>query len=351
MTLAPVFRSTKAIESLAEKGHLDRLTDSLTAQREYETQLHTLLRDVVAPEFLNDNPIETDDITFLQEHFFLTLFDSIFRAIGCPADRLHLYGLLNLCVKGQVVAGDNLFDNEAKMDLPLKLGRGPRFASIMQLLCFDHLIARIFETHQPTQPTDKIAAFRRNLLTALAHIGTLEGSEEHGVNGILPVQKMIDSVHRIRGGQLFALAFIAPNVFEPESEREKWQTAKRGIAALGTAFQIVDDVTDFEFDLKRNSHNILFAHIVHNGTPDEKTAFERIRANDTGTNDNVESAFAHSAQSVLELARQEAERGFTDLATLGFWFPHSDTDLFIRAIAGDAGESRMEALTGSHSTA
>ncbi len=351
MTLAPVFRSPDAIEALAEKGYLDRLTDSLTAQREGETRLHELLRDVVEPEFLNPQFDTTDDITFLQEHFFLTLFDSIFRAIGCPPDRLRLYRLLNLCVKGLVVAGDNLFDNEAKMDLPLKLGRGPRFASIMQLLCFDHLIARIFETHQPALPMERVAAFRRNLLTALARIGTLEGSEEQGVTDFLPVEKMIDTVHRVRGGQLFALALIAPNVFEPESDREKWPVAKRGVAALGTAFQIVDDVTDFEFDLTRQSHNIVFAHIVHNGTPEEKTAFERIRANPANVHDNVESTFAHSARSVLDIAREEAERGFTDLANLGFWYPPSDTDLFIRAIAGDAGEFRMETLTDSQTVA
>ncbi len=351
MTLAPVFRSADAVEALSEKGHLDRLADAIAAERAYESRIHTLLRDVLAAEFLQDNTPETDDITFLQEHFFLILFDAVFRALGCPSDRLNLYGQLNLCLKGQVVAGDNLFDNESKLDLPLNLGDGARFTSIMQLLCFDHLIARVFETHDEKLPTDRIAEFRRELLTALARIGTLEGSEERGVETILPVDEMIDKVHRVRGGQLFALAFIAPSVFEPATDREKWQIANRGISALGTAFQIVDDVTDFEFDITRQSHNLLFAQITHHGTSDEKAAFERIRANDKSGIDTVEATFAHAARAVLDIAKSEARRGFADLASLGFWFPPEDADLFIRAIAGDAGETRMEALAAPSTSA
>ena len=47
---------------------------------------------------------------------------------------------------------------------------------------------------------------------------------------------------------------------------------------------------------------------------------------------------------MLERARIEAERGFNDLAELGFWFPPSDAALFVRAIAGDAGDARIDAL-------
>ena len=64
----------------------------------------------------------------------------------------------------------------------------------MQMLCFDHLLMRIFETHGSMFGVTEIAQFRRELLTSLASIGTLEGSEEAGVDTILPVEEMIEKV-------------------------------------------------------------------------------------------------------------------------------------------------------------
>lgn len=348
MTLSPVFRSLEAVEALHAKGHIDRLAGSIKAQRANVQRLHTLLPDVLDGRYIAQAREESDDIVFLQEHFFLILFDSLYRSLGCSDERLNLYGLLNLCIRGIVVAGDNLFDDETKMDLPLSLGYGSRFASIMQLLCFDHLIARILDKHLPDSRDDG-ATFRRNLLNALAYIGTLEGSEEGGVETVLPVEEMVEKVHGVRGGKLFALAFIAPDVWETGREQQ-WQTARRGIARLGTAFQIVDDLTDFEFDMTRRSHNLLMAQIVHGGTEREKAALEKLRQSKEMPSGLVETTFTESARAVFDRARREAEAGFKDLQDVGFWFPPADAHLFVSAIAGDAGDTRVKSLSDSTSS-
>ena len=346
MTLCPVFRSADAVQMLRSKGYFDLLAPSINAEREYKRMLIALLDDVIDSRYIKQAE-ESDDITFLQEHFFLVLFDAVYRALDCPPDRLTTYGLLNLCIKGMVVAGDNLFDDEAKMDLPLELGAGPRFASIVQMLSFDHLVMRVFEEHGSTFKGGGIVRFRRDLLSSLASIGTLEGSEEAGVGSIPPVDEMIQKVHRVRGGQLFSLAFIAPRIGEGDQQLDRWRTAAEGIACLGTAFQIVDDLTDFEFDLTRRSHNILSAQIVHAGTTQERAAFEQLHDEGTRHLVSVENTFAESARSILHKARTEAEEGFRTLARCGFWFPPEDAELFIRAIAGDAGEARMQAVAGA----
>ena len=345
MTLSPIFRSTAAVEMLDAKGYIERLRPSIVAQRAYVRELTGLLGEVIDARYIAAGRDEDDDLTFLQEHFFLTLFDSVFRTLGFPQERLRLYGLLNLCVKGLVVAGDNLFDREAKMDLPLALGHGRCFASIMQLLCFDHLIMRVLERCGSQVTADQAARFRRELVSELAYIGTLEGSEEAGVVTVLPVEEMIQKVHEVRGGRLFALSFIAPRVWEPAETRERWEIAQRGIARLGTAFQIVDDLVDLEFDLGRQSHNVLASQIVHAGTAAEKAAFEKL----TGLKDLpanlVERSFVVSARAVLERARAEAEQGFAELARVGFWYPPADAELFVRAIAGDAGDERVDIVS------
>jgi len=345
MTLSPIFRSIDAVEALETKGYLGKLRPSIAAEREYVRELTSLLRDVIDERYIAGETADDDDLTFLQEHFFLTLFDSVFRTLGCPTPRLRMYGLLNLCVKGLVVAGDNLFDREAKMDLPLALGKGSCFASIMQLLCFDHLAMRVLERCGGDIRAEDVVRFRRDLVSALAYIGTLEGSEEAGVQSVLPVEEMIRKVHEVRGGRLFALSFIAPTVWEPADTRAKWETAHRGIARLGTAFQIVDDLVDFEFDLGRRSHNVLASQIVHAGAAAEKATFEKLAGGKDLPRNLVERSFVVSARAVLDRARVEAEQGFAELARIGFWYPPQDAELFVRAIAGDSGDERVHIVT------
>jgi len=345
MTLSPIFRSPEAVEALRSKGYLDSLGDSIEAQRKAVRRLGELLGDVLAPEYLRKAEEAPDEVTFVQEDFFLILFHSLFRSLGCPEERLGAYALLNLCIKGLVTSGDNLFDGEAKITLPLRLGKGARFASIMQMLSFDHLIARILEEEAGFFSAEQRVEFRRDLLSRMAFIGTLEGSEEGGVDEVPSVQAMVEKVHRVRGGALFALAFSAPLIGEPRGQRCIWEQAEAGVRHLGTAFQIVDDVTDFEFDLGRRSHNLVVAQIVHGGSPAERQALARVRASRSAPKAGVlEKHFRGSAAAALELAGEEAVKGFRLWQELGFWFPPEDSGLFVRAIAGDSGDQRVAAV-------
>ena len=350
MTLSPVFRSEASVQALDARGYLDRLAPSLAAERKYVARINDLLTDVIAPPYLASTDQVTDDLDLLQDHFFLILFDSVFRSLGCREENLQVYGQLNVCIRGLVVAADNLFDEEAKVSLPLALGDGPRFCSIMQLICFDQLVMRILEDHRPALPAKAARRYQRDLVSSLAAIGSLEGSEEGGVREILPVEEMVNRVHRVRGGQLFGLAFIAPQSWEPTETQPQWETARRGITQIGAAFQIVDDLTDFEFDLTRQSHNILAAQIAQDGTESERAAYAQIVREKGTSTDLVETLFPDAARKVLERARHEVEQGFRALAEIGFWFDPADADLFVRAIAGDEGETRIHTLTGERPT-
>ena len=347
MTLSPVFRSHEAVKALKSKGYLKAMKPALKLQRRSVARVRELLRDVISAEFLRDEALPADDVEFVQEHFFLTLFNSLFAALDSTKERRRAYALLNVCIKGLVASGDNLFDKEAKMDLPLDLGEGACFASIVQMLCFDRLVDRILEEHGGFFSAEERIEFRRNLLTRMARIGTLEGSEEEGVEAIPDVEEMVETVHRVRGGELFALAFVAPDVGERGGDQAAWAQAEEGVRCLGTAFQIVDDVTDFEFDLGRRSHNIVAAQIHHKGTAQEREELMRLRDADGPPEEGtLEASFADAAAAILDLARCEAERGFALWKELGFWFPPEDAGLFIRAIAGDAGDRRMQAVSG-----
>jgi hypothetical protein len=128
----------------------------------------------------------------------------------------------------------------------------------------------------------------------------------------------------------------------------KLARAEAAIARLGTAFQIVDDLTDFEFDLGRRSHNLLVSQIHHRGAEDERATLERLRGDGAGPHgDLVEQYFKDSARAVLERAYVETRASFAGLRSLGFWLEPALAEDVVHAIVGLDGARRMEVLTGS----
>ncbi|HSM61953.1 MAG TPA: class 1 isoprenoid biosynthesis enzyme, partial [Longimicrobiales bacterium] len=310
MTLSPVFRSQAAVRFLEEQGVWARLAPDIAAQADAVRVLYADLRQVIGPDFLGPEPhlpaadeaSRPEGLHFVQEYFFLILFRSIFGALGVPAERLRLYTELNFCIKGTITAADNLFDDQDKSLLPLAPVAGSRFLSILQLLAFERLLRRVLDRAQHAGVVDGAQrdAILRGLLDRMAAIGRLEGSEEGGVEEVPTPDDMVERVHRVRGGALFALAFVAPLVLERGDLGAKISSAEPAVARLGTAFQIVDDLTDFEFDLGRRSHNLLTAQIHHHGTPEEREALERLRGEREVPPDVVEARFRDSARAVLE---------------------------------------------------
>jgi hypothetical protein len=287
-----------------------------------------------------EGPVETE---FIQEFFFLILFRSVLETIGLRPTDLDLCSEVNFCIKGTITAADNLFDDQNKSLLPLNAGEGARFRSILQLLAFERLSGRALQRGVRTRALSPFAAERsqKELLSQMAVIGSLEGSEEHGVSKILEPEKMVDRVHRVRGGALFELAFIVPRMLEAPAEPALLLRAQSAISRLGTAFQIVDDLTDFEFDLRRGSHNLLLAQITYFGSSEEQMHLRHLSDRSRGDDDVVVELFRESAQAVVARGEQEARSALEELQSIGFWFPPEMTNQLVRAIVGMEGVERL----------
>jgi len=359
MTLSPVFRSPEAVRLLEEHGVWERLGPAMRAQAVAVNRLYQDLGDLVDPRFLHEGKKVPEDgemrseegLAFLQEYFFLVLFRSLFESLGASPERLGFYTELNFCIKGTITAADNIFDDQGKSLLPLVEGAGHRFLSILQLMSFERLIRRSCDraVRRGVIREEDTHAILRGLLNRMAEIGQLEGSEEGGVDEIPTPEAMIRRVHEVRGGALFALAFVAPAVLEEGSVGEAVREAEPAIARLGTAFQIVDDLTDFEFDLGRRSHNLLVSEIHHRGTPEEKLALAALWRGEPVLSGMVEGLFRASARGVLERAYEEAKASFLRLNQLGFWFPTGLAPQVVQAIVGLEGVARMEAIAAEGS--
>jgi geranylgeranyl pyrophosphate synthase len=355
MTLSPVFRSPDAVRLLEEKGVWEGLAPSMEAQARAVNALYRDLDDLMDSRFLHrgrevpeSGEMRSEEgLSFLQEYFFLILFRSLFESLGVEPARLAFYTELNFCIKGTITAADNIFDDQGKSLLPLVESSGPRFLSILQLMSFERLIRRTCDraVDRGVIEEEGTHTILRGLLNRMALIGKLEGSEEGGVEEIPTPEEMVSRVHEVRGGALFALAFVAPSILETGSVGDAFRHAEPAVARLGTAFQIVDDLTDFEFDLGRRSHNLLVSQIHHQGSLEEREALERLWMGDSVPEGIVEGLFRDSARAVLERAYSEAEGSFLRLGQIGYWFPPELARDVVHAIVGLEGVARMEALS------
>jgi hypothetical protein len=335
------------------------LGPAMKAQAQAVNALYRDLDELVDSRFLRQGrqvPEEgemqsPEGLAFLQEYFFLVLFRSLFESLGVSPERLAFYTELNFCIKGTITAADNIFDDQGKSLLPLVEGSGHRFLSILQLMSFERLIRRSCDraVGRGVIQEEETHAILRGLLNRMAEIGELEGSEEGGVDEIPTPQAMIRRVHEVRGGALFALAFVAPSVLEKGSVGEAVKEAEPAIARLGTAFQIVDDLTDFEFDLGRKSHNLLVSQIHHEGAMEERGALLGLWEGEPVPPGMVEGLFRTSARTVLGRAYEEAQAAFRRLKELGFWFPEGLAPQVVQAIVGLEGVARMEAIAAERS--
>ncbi|MBI4545193.1 MAG: class 1 isoprenoid biosynthesis enzyme, partial [Gemmatimonadetes bacterium] len=168
--------------------------------------------------------------------------------------------------------------------------------------------------------------------------------EEGGVREIPRPEEMVEHVHRVRGGRLFELAFVAPKLLETGEAGRRVRRAEPALARLGTAFQIVDDLTDFEFDLDRRSHNLLVSQIRHHGTSRQRAKLVELWGGAPARPGLVESLFREPARAVLGWAYREARAAFRAFEELGFWFPARLADQVVHAIVGLEGVTRMEAI-------
>jgi hypothetical protein len=286
------------------------------------------------------------DMKFFQDYFFLILFQSILQAIRFSPAALSLFSELNFCIKGTITAADNLFDDQDKSLLPLDAGEGARFHSILQMLAFERLtsLALTRGVGSGVLNLQQVELFQKERLSRMAAIGSLEGSEEGGVQAVMDSRMMVEHVHRVRGGALFELAFIGPRLIDSDVDPSILSRAQQAISKLGTAFQIVDDLTDFEGDLARGSHNLLVAQITHGGSPEERAKLNSLRHQGSTDSDAVIEHFSVSARTVIGRAESEARQSLDELFALGYWFPPSLSEVLVRAIVGLDGVERMRAL-------
>ena len=201
----------------------------------------------------------------MERNLFSTLFLATQRCVGIPEERMMFYGLINQCMRAWVTACDNLLDQESKSVIPFNLEPGGfRFQSVLTIMTADRILCDLLEeeTAAGNLSSAQARALSRLTLHALIPSGIQEHQEELGVRVILPPDELLESVHTPKTGLLFE-APIRVAELAGEAAPALSAQARAGLDTFGLACQILDDIVDFQDDLRRRHHNFVLSLAVH----------------------------------------------------------------------------------------
>ena len=309
---------------------LRHLYPALRDHQQVEHTLNQLLHHTLDGEYIQNKRPKLRLMSFFQRNFFSILFLSIYRSLGVAPQRSELYGVINQSSRGIVTGTDNLLDDENKTMLPLAFPeQAHRFNSVMHILLFDRFLEQVLEKAVDDailtrEDKDRI---HRRIFSALVPIGAEEASEEGGVKEILTPEKILSTVHALKGGELLRLAFITPCHIENTPQIHQ---ADRGIYKIGLALQVIDDMTDLFEDLTLGHHNYLTSFIYHEGPADEQKRLAQLSEEQSFSNLEIHKLFPVSTRLVMHRAIGEALEGFTILHDAGFWLTRKDSFSLIK---------------------
>lgn len=272
-----------------------------------------LIESCPAPEALSFPHMQLSPQQYWERNFFSILFLSIFDAVGIPEERQHLYGMILHAVRGIVTATDNILDDEAKGSVRLSLRGGKVLPNVLVTLMETSVMHDVLQE----LCVDRAAVMRtrKALHGALYALGAEESGEEDAIEDVFEPKQLLDQIHRFRGGGLLLLAFVAPELNEPRLAREI-RLAKSGVNHIGLALQIIDDLSDFQEDLRRRNHNMLRSWIVWN-KPDGKMTDGQLKELSDEVLSAPERHFPRATQQVLSMAIEMALEGFARLHDVG----------------------------------
>ncbi len=250
---------------------------------------------------------------YWQRNFFSILFLSIFEALGMPPGQRRTHGLIVHTVRGIVTAADNILDNEDKGAVKLRLDGGTVLPNILLTLLQQTMLHNLISEATAEEPARRRA--NTALLGALFEIAREESSEDKSIDVELSPETLLADIHSYRGGRLLELAFVVPEITEPDLA-DGIRGARAAVHRLGLGLQILDDVTDFADDVTRRNHNMLRSWIVHRG-PDGATEDGSLPDMPREELAAPERAFPSATREVLALAIELALQGFERLHDLG----------------------------------
>lgn len=258
--------------------------------------------------------LELEPLRYWERNFFSILFVSIFQSIGIADVRTREYTGIVHSMRSIVTSTDNILDDEAKGAFRVDLPNGIVMPNVLAMLFQCGVLGTRLD--RVARSADVRAQAWGALLDLLYAIGEEEAGEEGAVEQVLPPLRLLDEIHRYRGANLLLLAFVVPRINEPEHV-EAIAQAQAGIFRLGLSLQVLDDLADFQEDLRRRNHNVLRSWLVHGAGSSAPVADEALAALDDAALATPHLHFPQAVDEVMALAVELALSGFDRIRAAG----------------------------------
>jgi len=197
-----------------------------------------------------------------RKNLFSTLFYSVYLVLDIPKPRRLLYGKINHLFRIWVTSADNLLDDEDKCVLPLLMPGSSRvMREVIAIMAADRVLwsllneavgAKVVTARQ----ADALAA---QSLRCLLPSAAQEAGEEGGVLTRPSPEYVLDTIHVLKTGLLFALPFLGVDLIESAAAPERVARLKHALMLFGGGCQLLDDVRDIGRDFVERRHNYVLS--------------------------------------------------------------------------------------------
>lgn len=307
---------TNAWKTIFETGRIARA--ALQEQQECIREIHARLALHLAspagtPAAYVVRPAPLPDAWLgWRKNLFSTLFQSVYHLMDVPTPRRLLYGQLIHLFRIWVTSADNLLDGEDKEVVPVVLpGHARIMRQVVAVMAADRVLADILNdaVAAGTITAAQRADLSRESLCRLLPSAAQEATEEGGIAIRPPPEEVLGTIHRLKTGLLFNVAFVGPEIVEP-LVFARTARLREGLMDFGLGCQVLDDIRDMARDLLEKRHNVVLSILAHQA-PDR---LEELRTRVQTVSDRI---YLDVPQYALPAARQGFDLLVSGLRTLG----------------------------------
>lgn len=259
-----------AWESLFQTARL--LRRSLGEQQECIRDVYARMAPYLAtgadtPEVYAVRPGAVPEAFFSwRKNVFSTLFHSTYHLMKVPPPRRRLYGRLIHLFRIWVTSADNLLDDEDKVVVPLEMPGASRvMRQVVAVMAADRVLNELLSEAVAGGliTAGQGSALSRESLRRLLPSAAQEATEEGGIRERPSPEHVLQVIHRLKTGLLFNVAFVGPEVAEPDLDPACRNSLKAALMQFGLGCQLLDDVRDMARDLLEGRHNYVLSVLAH----------------------------------------------------------------------------------------
>ena len=214
-----------------------------------------------------------EELYAFRKNVFSTLFQSAYHLLHIEDRRRMLYGKLIHLYRMWVTSADNLLDDEDKLVLPIRMpGNSRVMKQVITIMTADRLMNRVLDKACLEEVITPAQARRLSdgTLQVLLPSAAEEAAEEGGIISRPSPDEVLNTIHSLKTGMLFNVAFFGPEVVENKLDPIAFRRLQNAYHQFGIGCQILDDIRDMAKDHCERRQNYILSQLHWNHEPLEQ---------------------------------------------------------------------------------